>query len=379
MTCHVRPRPTATNWSVPQPIATELDEPGRPGARRGRRRRRLRRVPACPSPAACRARRSTSPGSALRSPTASKGLGNLDGDGLGGLGGDPNGSTSCTDVHFGDIDAIAEAGCFLRDPSNPTSGAAISQGEIRLNGLEIIPDAGVKIVIDPRLHTINTTGDVRVVLRAPVIGDITLYHGELHVDLAGSLADAGQTLFDFDTSQFAVSLEGLPDRRLDRRQADARRRHDPDLAEAAGVHGRRHRPGDADRRQRDRPARHARCTSASPISTSARSRSRTWPIDYTASGQRLEGRGDGRDPGRIGLFRDRGAGRVRQRRPDDGQLPRRHCRSPGSRSSPTSTSTASVAGSTCTRRASGSSGRSTSARSRSTRPTTRSTSPARSR
>jgi hypothetical protein len=141
--------------------------------------------------------------------THQKGLGNLDGDGIGGLGGDPLASTSCTDVHFGDIDALAETGCFLRDPRNPNGGAAIIQGQIRLNGLEIIPDAGAEIVIDPRRHTINTTGSVRVVLRAPGIGDITLYHGELHVSLAGSLANAGNTLFDFDTST-ASGLKGFP-------------------------------------------------------------------------------------------------------------------------------------------------------------------------
>jgi hypothetical protein len=138
-----------------------------------------------------------------------KGLGNLDGDGLGGLGGDPLASVSCTDVHFGDIDAIAEAGCFLRDPSNPASGAAIISGEIRLNGLEIIPDAGVQIVIDPRQHTINTTGEVRVVLRAPGIGDITLYHQALHITLGGSLDTSGHTLFSFDTAT-ASTLEGFP-------------------------------------------------------------------------------------------------------------------------------------------------------------------------
>jgi hypothetical protein len=138
-----------------------------------------------------------------------KGLGNLDGDGIGGLGGDPLASVSCTDVHFGDIDAIAEAGCFLRDPNNPASGAAVISGEIRLNGLEIIPDAGVEIVIDPRQHTINTTGAVRVVLRAPLVGDITLYHQALHTSLQGSLDTVGHTLFNFDTST-ASTLKGFP-------------------------------------------------------------------------------------------------------------------------------------------------------------------------
>jgi len=137
------------------------------------------------------------------------GLGNLNGDGIGGLGGDPLASVSCTDVHFGDIDAIAEAGCFLRDPSNPTSGAAVISGEIRLNGLEIIPDAGVQIVIDPRRHTINTTGEVRVVLRAPGIGDITLYHQALHLDLSGSGDLAGHLLFGLDNAT-ASTLKGFP-------------------------------------------------------------------------------------------------------------------------------------------------------------------------
>jgi hypothetical protein len=142
--------------------------------------------------------------------TGQKGLGNLTGGGLGGLGGDQLGTTSCKDVHFGDIDALAEEGCFLRDPANPTSGAAVTAGQIRLNGLDIIPDPGVQIIINPRLHTIDTTGAVSVNLDAPGIGAITLWHGELHVNLAGSLADAGQTLFQFDTSQYAANVKGFP-------------------------------------------------------------------------------------------------------------------------------------------------------------------------
>lgn len=141
-------------------------------------------------------------------PTQLPGLGSLAG-GSGPLGGDPGGaSTSCTDIHMGDIDAISQAGCFLRDPQHPSSGAAVTDGEFRLNGLQIIPDAGVRSVIDPRSRTINTTGSVSVVLRGLGIGDITLWHGELHVKLDS--AASGQTLFDFDTSQFAAALKGFP-------------------------------------------------------------------------------------------------------------------------------------------------------------------------
>ena len=224
-----------------------------PVDQRRRGRWRLRRLSRCLSPEALTGSQIDVAAFGSFAATGLKGLGNLNGDGIGGIGGDPLGYTSCTTVHFGDIDALAEAGCFLRDPRNPSSGAAVIAGEIRLNGLEIIPDAGVEIAIDPRSHTINTTGSVRVVLRAPRLGDITLYHGELHLDLAGSLAGAGQTLFDVSTSKLTSALEGFP---IDgnRRSDPARLRRDPDLPDAAAVHGRCHRSSHAAGQQRDRPA-----------------------------------------------------------------------------------------------------------------------------
>jgi hypothetical protein len=260
---------------------------------------------------------------------------------------------------------------------NPTGGAAISQGAIRLNGLEIIPDAGVKIVIDPRQHTINTTGDVRIVLRAPVIGDITIYHGELHVDLAGSLADAGSTLFDFDTSQFPVSLEGFP---IDS-SLTVKLTHDGVTIPISlklpsymgGVSG-----------QATLIADNATGLHVSSLHIGVADLNlgaleiKDLAVDYTAQGTVWKGAATVEIPGGSGYFEisaqvefdhdDLTMGSFQVGVPF-----------PGSRSSPTSTSTASVAASTCTRPASGSSGRSTSARSRSTRPTTRSMSPARSR
>jgi hypothetical protein len=121
--------------------------------------------------------------------------------------GDPNAYVACTKVHFGAIDALAKAGCFLRDPAHPQSGAAVTNGQIRLNGLDIIPDAGTQIAIDPHNKTINTTGKVSVQLNGTGLGPITLWHQELHVHL--STAGAGETLFDFDTST-ASALAGFP-------------------------------------------------------------------------------------------------------------------------------------------------------------------------
>ena len=138
--------------------------------------------------------------------TGQLGLGGV-GGGSGPIGGG-DGSTSCTTVHMGDIDALSEAGCFLRDPQHPASGAAVTDGELRLNGLQIVPDPGVRVIIDPRARTIDTTGAVSVILRGTGIGDVTLWHGELHVKL-GAASD-GQTLFDFDTSTFAAALKGFP-------------------------------------------------------------------------------------------------------------------------------------------------------------------------
>jgi hypothetical protein len=138
--------------------------------------------------------------------TGQRGLGLVPGQ-SGPPAGDPNAFVACTKVHFGAIDALSKAGCFLRDPAHPESGAAVTSGEIRLNGLDIIPDAGAKIAIDPHNKTINTTGKVSVQLNGTGLGPITLWHNELHVDL--STAGAGETLFDFDTSE-ASSLAGFP-------------------------------------------------------------------------------------------------------------------------------------------------------------------------
>jgi hypothetical protein len=139
--------------------------------------------------------------------TGKPGLG-LAGGGSGPPSGDQTAYTSCSDVHFGAIDALATQGCFLRDPRNQSSGAAVASGPIRLNGLDIVPDAGARILLDPRQHTIDTEGDVSVELTGVSDGPIVLWHGGLHVRIPD--AGAGQTLFDFDTSQFAAILKGFP-------------------------------------------------------------------------------------------------------------------------------------------------------------------------
>ena len=117
----------------------------------------------------------------------------------------PGAEAGCTRVKFAAVNITPQGGCLLGsiDPAFP--GAKVASAEIDLNGLKIVPEAGVKIVIDPRLRTLNTTGTVRVLLRAPGVGEVVLWKGELHVKL-----EVGLPLFSFDTAKFAAALKGFP-------------------------------------------------------------------------------------------------------------------------------------------------------------------------
>lgn len=133
--------------------------------------------------------------------TGRKGLG-----GLTGGSGDQSATSGCQRLTFGSVVVRGQSGCFLRGTGS-AARMSVTTGPLNLNGLQIVPDAGVKILIDPRAHTLDTTGSVSVELSGGGIGPITLWHGELHVKLPN--AGAGQTLFSFDTSRFGVDLLGF--------------------------------------------------------------------------------------------------------------------------------------------------------------------------
>ncbi|MCW3039316.1 MAG: hypothetical protein JWM31_1221 [Solirubrobacterales bacterium] len=141
-------------------------------------------------------------------PTGNPGLGLVPPPGGSGPpSGDEKGFVACSQVHFGDVDVQATAGCFLRDPKNPSGGAAIAQSAVRLNGLDIVPESGVKIFLDPKGHTIDTSGAVQVIAQGAGSKPVILWHGPLHLKLPN--ASEGATLFDFDMGQFAASVEGF--------------------------------------------------------------------------------------------------------------------------------------------------------------------------
>jgi hypothetical protein len=122
--------------------------------------------------------------------------------------GDRKGFVACSQIHFGDVDIQATAGCFLRDPKNPSSGAGVAESTISLNGLQIVPDGGARIFVDPHAHTIVTQGAVRVIAQGAGSNPVTLWHGPLNLTVPDGAA-IGATLFDFPMDQFAANVEGF--------------------------------------------------------------------------------------------------------------------------------------------------------------------------
>jgi len=118
-------------------------------------------------------------------PTGQPGLGNLAGGA-----GDPSVVETCQKVSFGAVRVLADGGCLLSAAGRP--GVKVSEGMLRLNGLEVVPEGNARILLNARARTIDTTGAVRVQLRAPGIDPIVLFRGELHLSLRDeSTAAAG--------------------------------------------------------------------------------------------------------------------------------------------------------------------------------------------
>ena len=151
-----------------------------------------------------------------------KGLGDLDGSGVSG--------TTCQQVKFGAFTADAAAGCFLHG-TGENSHLVVTGGEINLHGLRIIPEGNAKIIMDPKTLRLDTTGAVRVVVSNSLVGDITIWRGEIHRDLVersgpGPTSSSSRSASTPRTSS-ASTWGGH------RRAARERRRPHPGLAEAA--------------------------------------------------------------------------------------------------------------------------------------------------
>lgn len=128
-----------------------------------------------------------------------------------GLGGQPGGGAApgttvkCQEIAYGAVQMLSPEGCLLSAAGKQAT--KVSEGTLKLNGLEIIPDAGVKLLLGTRERTIDSTGRVTVQLRAPG-GPIILFRGELHIKLSNT--SRGAKLVGFDVSDFPVKVKGFP-------------------------------------------------------------------------------------------------------------------------------------------------------------------------
>ena len=136
-------------------------------------------------------------------PTGVKGLGGVQG------GGAPPADVAvdCQKIQLGRaVQALLPPGpCFL---AAAKGGLKVSQGPFRLNGMEIVPDAGVQLQIDLNAKTIRSTGTATVLLRAPGVPDITLFRGRIDLSAAGK--GAGAVLGQFGEKLYKPDLLGFP-------------------------------------------------------------------------------------------------------------------------------------------------------------------------
>ncbi len=140
-----------------------------------------------------------------QAPNGRRGLGNLPGGDT-----DPDTTTSCQEISYKAVQFRSKIGCFAPVAGKP--GLKITSGAFKLNGLEIVPDAGVKVEVStssgPKtIDSVGGKGEVTVQLRTGS-GPIVLFHGELHIKLPTGAA--GTKLFSVDIAQFAPKIKGFP-------------------------------------------------------------------------------------------------------------------------------------------------------------------------
>ena len=122
---------------------------------------------------------------------------------------------TCSKVSYSALDVVAGGGCLLNAVGHP--GTKVSQGLLKLNGLEIVPDEDVKILLNSREKTFDTTGKVTVQLRLDSSIVIPLLHDELHLKLPSESDKTeaapgctGTKLMAFDADVSKPLLKGFP-------------------------------------------------------------------------------------------------------------------------------------------------------------------------
>ena len=126
--------------------------------------------------------------------------------GLGDLPGGSAAGRTCQEVPFGKFEIESTAGCFLNGTGS-NKNVVVTSSEVNLQGLRIVPDAGTKLVIDPKALRIDTIGGDAQVILSNGVTEIVLWHGQVHRDL--SKAVPGSNLFEFPAGEFQAEVLGF--------------------------------------------------------------------------------------------------------------------------------------------------------------------------
>jgi len=135
------------------------------------------------------------------SPTGQRGAGSLFGTGI------PGGFAGCKSAGFEKVAITPRTGCLLPSTDPKFAGSFVSRGSVDFNGLTLIPDAGVSIMINPGKRTLDTSGRVTIALEGPGIGTIPLAKLELHLRLSGR---NGTSLFSGVDLPRGALIKGFP-------------------------------------------------------------------------------------------------------------------------------------------------------------------------
>jgi hypothetical protein len=104
------------------------------------------------------------------------------------------------------VQILASQGCLLQARGQP--GVKVSEGPLRLNGLEIVPDANAKIVVSTRGEKrIDSVGGFAKVQLPAADGPIVLFHGELHIRPPST--GVGAKLATFEASEYRAVVKGF--------------------------------------------------------------------------------------------------------------------------------------------------------------------------
>ncbi|MEN0013065.1 MAG: hypothetical protein AAGC46_06860 [Solirubrobacteraceae bacterium] len=120
----------------------------------------------------------------------------------------------CGRITFGKVVATIENGCYIPG-SGKQKAFEETKSPVDVNGLQVIPDPGANVGIDPKAHRIQVTDDDGKPANATVqaggagASPVVLWKGPLDTTL-GKKDGTNDALFDFSMKTFQAEIKGFP-------------------------------------------------------------------------------------------------------------------------------------------------------------------------